>query len=120
MVGCFDGANIEIVEEAGEENNFIFGLRVEDINLIYNSYNPEGEYYNNPKLKRVMDTLVDGTFNDHNGAYKELFNSIIYGTPWHRADNYFILKDFESYRLAQEAVDRAYREIGRASCRERV
>lgn len=109
-IGTYDGANIEIVEEAGEENNFIFGLRVEDINLIYDSYNPEEEYYNDPKLKRVMDTLVDGTFNDHNGAYKDLFNSIVYGTPWHRADNYFILKDFESYRLAQEAVDVAYRD----------
>ncbi|MDY0236150.1 MAG: glycogen/starch/alpha-glucan phosphorylase [Gudongella sp.] len=109
-IGTYDGANIEIAEEAGEENSFIFGLRVEDINLIYDSYNPESEYYNNPKLKRVMDTLIDGTFNDTSGAYKEIFNSIIYGAPWHRADNYFILKDFAEYRIAQEAVDSAYRD----------
>lgn len=109
-IGTYDGANIEIVEEAGEENNFIFGLKVEDINLIKDSYNAETEYYNNPKLKRVMDTLIDGTFNDPDGAYKEIFNSIIYGAPWHRADNYYVLKDFEYYRLAQEAVDTAYRD----------
>ncbi|WP_422486908.1 glycogen/starch/alpha-glucan phosphorylase [Gudongella sp. DL1XJH-153] len=109
-IGTYDGANIEIVEEAGEENNYIFGLRVEDIEEIKDTYNPEAIYQNNPKLRRVMDTLIDGTFEDQDGAYRELHNSLLYGAHWHRADNYFILKDFDEYRKTQEKVDIDYRD----------
>lgn len=109
-IGTYDGANIEIVEEAGEENNYIFGLRVEDIEKVQDGYNPEEIYQANPKLKRVIDTLIDGTFHDANGAYRELFNSLLYGADWHRADNYYILKDFDEYRKAHEKVDNDYRD----------
>ena len=98
-VGTFDGANIEIVEEAGEENNFIFGARVEELRSIAASYNPQNYYYNVEGLKRVIDTLIDGTFNDENtGMYREIYNSLLYGCDWQRPDVYFVLKDFEDYR----------------------
>ncbi|MEG2018416.1 MAG: glycogen/starch/alpha-glucan phosphorylase [Clostridium sp.] len=98
-VGTFDGANIEIVEEAGAKNNFIFGARVEELRSIDNTYNPQYYYYNVEGLKRVIDTLIDGTFNDENtGMYREIYNSLLYGCDWQRADVYFVLKDFEDYR----------------------
>jgi len=109
-LGTYDGANIEIVEESGEENNFIFGLRVEDIQRIQHSYNPKEIYEKNPEIKRVVDTLIDGTFKDETGVYKELYNSLIYGADWHRADNYFLLADFDEYKKAHEKVDQSFRD----------
>jgi starch phosphorylase len=108
-LGTYDGANIEIVEEAGEENNYIFGLRVEDIKAIGDTYDPKEVYNNNPNLKRALDSLVDGTFKDDTGVYREIYNSLLYGADWHRPDNYYVLKDFEEYRLAQGKIDRDYR-----------
>ncbi len=109
-LGTFDGANIEIVEEAGEENNYIFGLRVEDIAEISDSYNPFEIYNSDPKLKRVLDTLIDGTFEDSTGAYRDIFNSLVYGVDWQKPDVYYVLKDFDSYRKIQERIDRDYRD----------
>ena len=108
-LGTLDGANIEIVEEAGEENNYIFGLRVEDIKDIENSYDPKENYNNDPYLKRALDSLVDGTFRDDTGVYREIYNSLLHGADWHRADNYYVLRDFEAYRLAQDKIDKDYR-----------
>lgn len=105
-IGTFDGANVEIVEEAGEENNFIFGLRVEDIEEIENSYNPNTEYNKIKGLKRALDTLIDGTFDDGGtGMYKELYDSILKGASWHKPDVYYVMKDFDSYRDAQLKVN---------------
>jgi starch phosphorylase len=110
-LGTFDGANVEIVREAGEENNFIFGLKVEDIAQIESIYNPYDYYNTVPGLKRVVDSLVNGTFDDNGtGAYLELYNSLLKGASWHRPDNYFLLKDFDSYREAQQAINDAYKE----------
>ena len=110
-IGTYDGANIEIVQESGEENNFIFGLRVEDINQIESYYNPYDDYNNVTGLKRVVDTLVDGTFNDNgSGIYAELYDSLLKGTHWHKPDNYFILKDFDSYRNAQQNVNDSFKD----------
>ena len=109
-IGTYDGANIEIVEEAGEENNYIFGLRVEEIEKIRDTYNPEEVYQNDPKLRRVVDTLIDGTFQDKDGSYRELHNSLLYGANWHRADNYFVLKDFDEYRKAHEKADADFKD----------
>lgn len=105
-IGTFDGANVEIVEEAGEENNFIFGLRVEDIEEIEDSYNPNTEYNKIKGLKRALDTLVDETFDDGGtGMYKELYDSILKGASWHKPDVYYVMKDFDSYRDAQQKVN---------------
>ncbi len=110
-IGTYDGANIEIVEEAGEENNFIFGVRREDIKEIENTYDPVYYYENTPGLKRAMDTLIDGTFNDSGtGLYRDLYDSIIYGAHSSRPDAYFVMKDFESYRNAQDKANEAYKD----------
>lgn len=110
-LGTYDGANVEIVAEAGEENNFIFGTRVEELEEIKESYDPKEYYENVPGLKRVVDTFIDGTFNDdETGMFEDLYKSLLDGTDWHKPDNYYLLKDFADYRDAQEKVDRAYRD----------
>lgn len=98
-LGTYDGANVEIVEEAGWENEYIFGARVEEIEAIKPTYNPKEKiYYRNERVKRVINTLVDGTFNDGDtGMFGELFNSLINGASWHKPDNYFLLTDLEGY-----------------------
>ncbi len=110
-IGTLDGANIEIVEEAGEENNFIFGLKVEDIEKIESTYDPMEYYEKTEGLKRVVDSLVDGTFSDGGtGIFKELYDSILKGASWHRPDAYYLMKDFDSYRKAQQKVNDAYKD----------
>ncbi len=109
-LGTFDGANVEIVEQAGEENNYIFGARVEEIEEIKDSYNPKAIYESNPRIKRVLDTLIDGTFDDNGtGVFKELYTSLLEGASWHKPDNYFLLQDFESYVDAKLRVNADYK-----------
>lgn len=97
-LGTYDGANVEIVEQAGEENNYIFGARVEDIEKIKKTYNPKKLYKENPRIKRVVDTLIDGTFDDEGtGMFKELYTSLLEGASWHKADHYYLLLDLLSY-----------------------
>lgn len=101
---------MEIVQEAGEENNFIFGAKDEEIEKIKDNYNPKEYYENNPRLKKVVDTLIDGTFSDGNtGMFEEIYTSLLEGAAWHKPDHYFIFKDFMGYLEAQEKVDKAYR-----------
>jgi starch phosphorylase len=110
-IGTLDGANIEIAEEAGMENSFIFGLTVDEIEDMKETYDPHVPYAEVPGLKRVVDSLVDGTFDDGGtGAFRELHDSLLKGASWHKPDNYFILADFASYREAQEAVGKAYKD----------
>nr|WP_207648397.1 glycogen/starch/alpha-glucan phosphorylase [Anaerobranca gottschalkii] len=109
-IGTYDGANVEIVEEAGEENNFIFGLRVEDIAKL-KDYNPKEEYKKVKGLQRVVDSLIDGTFDDGGtGMFKELHDALLIGASWHKPDHYYVIKDFESYREAQQRVNDAYKD----------
>jgi starch phosphorylase len=98
-LGTWDGANIEITEKAGWENEYIFGCRVEEIERIRPTYRPKEKIYNtNNRVKRVVNTLVDFTFNDGDtGMFGELYNSLVNGTSWHRPDNYFLLADLEGY-----------------------
>ncbi len=108
-LGTLDGANVEIVEQAGEENNYIFGARVEDIEKIKNSYNSKEIYENNPRIKKVLDTLVDGTFSDGDtGMFEELYHSILNGAHWHKPDHYFLLLDFIPYCEAKLRVNKDY------------
>ena len=94
-LGTLDGANIEIVNEAGKENNYIFGATVEDIDGVEASYNPKKLYSENPKIKAVLDTLVDGTFDDGGtGVFKEIYDSILIGSDFEKADKYYLLLDF--------------------------
>lgn len=97
-LGTYDGANVEIVREAGFENNYIFGARVEDLERIKDYYDPVEIYNSNPRIKRVLDTLIDGTFEDGGtGIFKELHDAILKGASWHKADHYYLLLDFEDY-----------------------
>ena len=96
-LGTFDGANVEIVEEAGLENNYIFGATVDELEKIRDSYDPKKIYKENALLRRCLDTLTDGTFPDEDGGLKELHDAILKGASWHKPDHYYVMKDFESY-----------------------
>ena len=108
-LGTYDGANIEIVKEAGVENNYIFGAKVEDIEKIKDSYNPFEIYNNDHRIKRCLDTLVDGTFSDGGtGIFKELFDSLLQGAYWHQPDHYYLLLDFDDCLKTKIKVNSEY------------
>ena len=96
-LGTFDGANVEIVEEAGLENNYICGAPVEDLEKIKGTYDPVKIYEKNALLRRVLDTLTDGTFPDEDGRLQELHDAILKGASWHKPDHYYVMQDFASY-----------------------
>jgi len=109
-LGTFDGANIEIVEEAGEENNYIFGARVEDIEEIKDTYSSKEIYETDEKVKRVLDALVDGTLEDgKTRIFKELYDSILKGASWHKPDHYYLLLDFNDYIETKKRVNEEYK-----------
>ena len=112
-LGTMDGANVEIVQEVGEENAFIFGLSSQEVINYENNggYNPVDIYFNDWEIKRVVDQLMDGTYSngDHN-MYINLYSSLLNTQCTDRADTYFILKDFRSYADAQKRVEEAYRD----------
>ncbi len=109
-LGTFDGANIEIVEEAGEENNYIFGARVEDIEEINKTYSSKEIYENDEDIKRVLDALVDGTLKDgRTKIFKELYDSLLKGASWHKPDHYYLLLDFNDYVDAKKRVNSDYK-----------
>ena len=112
-LGTMDGANVEIVEEVGIENAFIFGMSSEEVINYENNggYNPTDIYINDWELKRVVDQLIDGTYaNGDRGMYKNLYNSLLNRHVTPRADMYFILKDFRAYAEAQKKVEETYRD----------
>ncbi len=115
-LGTMDGANVEIVEEVGIENAFIFGLSSDEvINFEQNGgYDPYEIYNHDPEVRRVVDQLVDGTYSGGDSEmYRDLYNSLLKPVGGSRADMYFILKDFRSYAEAQERVEAAYRDRDR-------
>lgn len=112
-LGTMDGANVEIVEEVGKENAFIFGLSSDEvINYELNGgYQPRDIYQSDLEIKRVVDQLVDGFYSAENKElFRELYNSLLDTNGYERADQYFILKDFRSYEEAQKRVEAAYRK----------
>lgn len=114
-LGTLDGANIEICEKAGEENEYIFGAKVEEIEqLKANGYNPKKIYDENPMLKKVVDTLIDGTFSDDGaqgeGSFSELHSALINGTSWHIPDHYFIFRDLPEYVDTKLRVNKDYKK----------
>ncbi|MBO5353741.1 MAG: glycogen/starch/alpha-glucan phosphorylase [Lachnospiraceae bacterium] len=110
-LGTYDGANVEIVAEAGEENNYIFGKRVEEIEAMKNDYNARALYESEPRIKRVVDTLVDGTLSDDGtGMFEELYHALLDGAHWHQPDHYFLFADFISYCDAKLRVNKDYQD----------
>ncbi len=110
-VGTLDGANIEIVERAGKSNNYIFGASVEEVVKLQQSYNPSLIADSNPEIKKVTDTLIDGTFSDDGtGDFTELHTALFEGASWHKPDHYFVLYDLESYIEALLKVNEEYKD----------
>ena len=104
-LGTMDGANIEIAEKAGLENEYIFGARTEEINAIRDSYDPMARYNADRHLRRAVDSLVDGSICPPDEGLRELHNALLRGASWHKPDHHFVLLDFAGY---QEARLRAY------------
>lgn len=115
-LGTYDGANIEIAEEAGEENNYIFGARVEELEKIMPEYDPRKVAYADEKIRRVLDKLIDGTFSDggvpsnEEGSFKELYKALTDGASWHVPDHYYVLGDLNSYVEAKLKANADYKE----------
>ncbi len=110
-IGTMDGANVEIVEEVGKENAFIFGLSAEEVIRYENEggYNPMEYFNNDPDIKQVLTQLINGDYSkDDPELFRDLYNSLLYQNGDEKADRFFVLADFKSYAEAQEQVAKAY------------
>ncbi|MBB5174736.1 glycogen/starch/alpha-glucan phosphorylase [Texcoconibacillus texcoconensis] len=108
-IGTLDGANIEIRDLVGDENIFIFGLRAEEVQAYHNNggYMARDLYNTDPRIKRILDQMHNGTFGREERAFKDLYYNLLYHN-----DPYFVLKDFDAYIETHELVERAYRNRG--------
>ncbi len=112
-LGTMDGANVEIVEEVGVENAFIFGMSSDEVIRYENEggYNPMEIFNNNYEIRRVLMQLINGYYSPQNPElFRDIYNSLLNTQSSDRADTYFILKDFPSYAEAQRRIDQAYRD----------
>jgi starch phosphorylase len=111
-LGTMDGANVEIVEEVGEENAFIFGLSADEVIRYENQggYNPMEIFNNDQDIRKVLMQLINGTYAQDTELFRPLYNSLLNTQSTAKADTYFILKDFKSYADAQKRVETAYRD----------
>lgn len=112
-LGTMDGANVEIVEEVGSENAFIFGMSSDEVIRYENEggYNPMEIFNNNYEIRRVLMQLINGYYSPQNPElFRDIYNSLLNTQSSDRADTYFILKDFPSYAEAQRRIDQAYRD----------
>ena len=104
-LGTMDGANVEICEEAGRENNYIFGATVEEVAAVKQYYCPREQVEGAPRLKRALETLVDGTLRDEQGMLRKLYDSMIGG---YEPDRYLVLYDFADYVRVKEQLLREF------------
>lgn len=112
-LGTMDGANVEIVEEVGKENAFIFGLSSDEVidYELNGGYNPKEIYNTDQDIRLVLTQLINGYYSPQNPElFRELYNSLLESSSYERADQYFILKDFRAYEAAQKEVEKAYRD----------
>ena len=113
ILGTMDGANVEIVQEVGEENAFIFGLSAQEVINYENNggYNPMDYFNNDQDIRRVLMQLINGEYApDDPERFRDIYDSLLNTNSSDRADTYFILADFKSYAEAQERVEKAYRD----------
>ena len=97
-LGTYDGANIEIVQEAGEENNYIFGARVEELEKIVPEYDSRYIFSGDGMIRKVVSSLIDGTVSDGgSGDFRELYMALLDGASWHAPDHYYLLGDIRDY-----------------------
>jgi len=106
-LGTLDGANVEIAQEAGMENEYIFGYTVDQINAMKSTYRARDIYDINDRLRKAINTLVDGTVPTDD-AQKDLFHALLDGASWHKADHYFLLLDYASYMEKKLQANRDY------------
>ena len=111
-LGTMDGANVEIVQEIGEENAFIFGLSAEQvINYEQNGgYHPTDYFNNDQDIRRVLMQLINGEYSRNTELFRDIYDSLLNTKSSDRADTYFILADFKPYAEAQKKVEEAYRD----------
>ena len=111
-LGTMDGANVEIVDEVGKENAFIFGLSADEVINYENNggYDPRVIYNTDDEIRQVLTELVNGTFSADTELFRDLYNSLLNQNGGERADQYFILADFRSYAAAQKKVEEAYKD----------
>ena len=112
-IGTMDGANVEIVEEVGEENAFIFGLSSDEVINYENNggYHPTEIFNNDPDVRKVLMQLINGFYMPNDPEmFRDLYNSLLNTQSTSKADTYFILKDFKAYAEAQKRVESAYRD----------
>ena len=110
-LGTLDGANVEISEAVGQDNIYIFGCRAQDMAATKAYYNPQWQYENIPGLKKAIDRLIDGTFNDEGtGMFRDLYNGLIYGDNWQPGDPYYVLGDFDDYRKTRDRLYTDYKD----------
>ncbi len=111
-LGTMDGANVEIVDEVGKENEFIFGLSADEVINYENNggYDPRVIYNTDDEIRQVLTELVNGTFSSDTELFRDLYNSLLNQNGGERADQYFILADFRSYAAAQKKVEEAYKD----------
>ncbi len=107
-LGTMDGANIEIVEQAGLQNNYIFGATVDKINAIRKTYDPNEYIKASPRLASALSWLKNGPIPDEDGSLRELYDALTIGASWHKPDHYFLALDFDSYLDAKLLVNREY------------
>ncbi|NLC25206.1 MAG: glycogen/starch/alpha-glucan phosphorylase, partial [Fastidiosipila sp.] len=108
-LGTYDGANLEILTEVGEENSFMFGPKLKDFPETKAYYNAHWQYKNIPGLKRAVDILVDGTITDGNtGMFKALHDGLLRGTSQEMSDPYYVMGDFKDYREARKLAHNSY------------
>ena len=111
-LGTLDGANVEIVQEVGEENAFIFGMSSDQIINYENNggYDPDFIYNTDPEIRQVLMQLINGTFSSDTEMFRDIYNSLLDKRNMPRPDQYFILGDFRSYAEAQKRVEEAYKD----------
>ena len=111
-LGTMDGANVEIVEEVGAENAFIFGLSADEVIRYENEggYYPADYFNNDQDIRRVLMQLINGEYSRDTELFREIYDSLLNTNSSDRADTYFILADFKSYAAAQKRVEEAYRD----------
>ena len=111
-LGTMDGANVEIVQEVGEENAFIFGMSSNQIINYENNggYDPDFIYNTDPEIRQVLMQLINGTFSSDTEMFRDIYNSLLDKRNMPRPDQYFILGDFRSYAEAQKRVEEAYKD----------
>ena len=106
-IGTLDGANVEMAERVGDDNIVIFGLKDYEVNDLrqYGRYNAWDYYNNNVKIKRVVDSLVNGTFHPSRDEFRMIFDELM-----NKNDEYFLFADFEAYVQAHEKIDALYQD----------